>query len=400
MATDDDMKRSRAAKPIYRKVGHSGAASEQHDADERRAAPEGDRAEERAAVAAERGKRPSAERPEGVRSAGGGTRMAAPGEEPKAEAPKGAHVQRGPEMKRAQGRMVPAGTAADEAGVPQAEGGFRGKRLVGALAALAVAIVAVGRGGCGVMSSNGSGDGIVVDGEVLEVNDLASDGQLVNPIDWEAWTARNSDVYAWLVVPDTKVDLPILQHPLIDDYYLTHNIDGEPLIDGALYTQLNYNSKDLTSDKVTVVYGHTFEEKDTMFSTLHELEDPTFFEEHPVFYVYTPTQRLEYEVVSAFDSDNKHILEARDMDDPAVVDEFFAMVQNPTTMNGNTRALEKPLSAADDHLLILSTCTKPANDNARYLVVAVLRGVQQTEDRQVEMIDPNLEIETISGPME
>ncbi len=137
-----------------------------------------------------------------------------------------------------------------------------------------------------------------------------------------------------------------------------------------------------------------------MFSTLHELEDPTFFEEHPVFYVYTPTQRLEYEVVSAFDSDNKHILEARDMDDPAVVDEFFAMVQNPTTMNGNTRALEKPLSAADDHLLILSTCTKPANDNARYLVVAVLRGVQQTEDRQVEMIDPNLEIETISGPME
>jgi hypothetical protein len=33
-------------------------------------------------------------------------------------------------------------------------------------------------------------------------------------------------------------------------------------------------------------------------------------------------------------------------------------------------------------------------------VVAVLRGVQQTEDRQVEMIDPNLEIETISGPME
>ena len=399
MATDDDMKRSRAAKPTYRKVGRSKAASEQHDGSER-PAPEGEGTEVKAAdAAAERRERPSATRPEGARSAAEGTRKAAPGDEPKDEVPKGAHVRRGPEVKRAEGRMVPAGTAAGEAAASQAEGGFRGKRLVGALAALAVAIVAVGMGVFGVMSSNGSGDGIVVDGTVLEVNDLASDGQLVNPIDWEEWMARNGDVYAWLVVPDTKVDLPILQHPLIDDYYLTHNIDGEPLIDGALYTQLNYNSKDLTSDKVTVVYGHTFEEKDTMFSTLHELEDPTFFEEHPVFYVYTPTLRLEYEVVSAFDSDNKHILETRDMDDPAVVDEFFAMVQNPTTMNGNTRALEKPLSGADDHLLILSTCTKPANDNARYLVVAVLRGVQQTEDRQVEMIDPNLEIETISGPM-
>lgn len=400
MATNDDMKRSGASRPTYRKAGRGGAAGERHDGGERRAAPEGEGMEGKAAgAAAGSGRRSATERLEAARSASGAARTAGLGDGPKDESPKGAHARRSPETQRAEGRMVPAGTAAGDAAAPQA-GGFRGKRLVGALAALAVAIVAVGMGVFGVMGSNGSGEGIVVDGTSLEVSDLASDGQLVNPIDWEEWMARNSDVYAWLVVPDTKVDLPILQHPLIDDYYLTHNIDGEPLIDGALYTQLNYNSKDLTSDKVTVVYGHTFEDKDTMFTTLHELEDPTFFEEHPVFYVYTPTQRLEYEVVSAFDSDNKHILETRDMTDPAEVDEFFVMVQNPTTMNGNTRALDKPLSSADDHLLVLSTCTKPANDNARYLVVAVLRGVQQTEDRQVEMIDPNLQIETLSDPME
>ena len=183
---------------------------------------------------------------------------------------------------------------------------------------------------------------------------------------------------------DTNVDYPILQHPLVDDYYLMRNIDGEPEVNGTLYTQVGYNTKDFEEDPVTLIYGHTFEQADTMFTTLHNFEDETFFEEHPTFYIYTPDERLEYEVVSAFEYDNSHILMANDMSDPQVRADFFKMVQDPSSINKNVRKLEAELNPDKDKLLILSTCTQPANNNARYLVAAVLKNAESTEDVDVD----------------
>lgn len=274
------------------------------------------------------------------------------------------------------------------------------KRVAGAIAGIAAVLVVACVAVFGILGTNPA-DPAQDSMELAYGEDkYTSDGDLINPINWEEWMTRNDNVYAWLKIGDTNVNQPILQHPAIDDYYLTHNIDGEALIDGCLYTQLSYNSKDLTSDKVTVVYGHTFQDNDKMFSTLHNFEDPEFFETHPTFYVYTPTQRLEYEVVSAFEYDNRHILETRDFSDPAVVEEFYGMIQNPESINKNVRNLEEPLDPENDKMLILSTCTKPSSKTARYLVCSVLRDVQSTEDKNVELEDPNLEIETISGPIE
>lgn len=379
MARNDDTGRKKAPKPTPRK-----AVRAEEETDEPRG--EGAHAEER------EGEHARTEDGEAVEDrAGAPARRGAHAKPEEA----GAHLDGA-----AEGRVVPAGTGAKKASgkpidLPSKDA--KRKRAFGiAAAVVAVALVACIGTLFAMGSSEDSTDSIVVDGTSLEVSDLADDGRLVNPIDWEEWMSRNSDVYAWLVVPDTNVDLPILQHPTIDDYYLTHDIDGNPLIDGALYTQVNYNSKDFTSDKVTVVYGHTFETNDTMFTSLHNFEDLEFFEEHPTFYVYTPTDRLEYEVVSAFDYGNRHILETRDMADPAVAKEFFAMVQDPATMNGNVRALEEALDSTSDHLLVLSTCTQPANDSQRFLLVAVLRDVQPTQDKTFDWVDPNLEIKDIT----
>ncbi len=234
----------------------------------------------------------------------------------------------------------------------------------------------------------------------LTVTDIQynEDGELINPVDWNEWIGRNPDVYGWLTIPGTEVDYPLVQHPIDDNYYLTHNIDGEKFIDGVPYTQKTYNSKDLTSDKVTVVYGHTFQEEDTMFSTLHNFEDQAFFDEHPTFVVYTPTQRLEYEVVSAFEYDNRHILQTQDMSDPAVAEEFFAMVQDPDSQNEKVRQLDAPLDPNSDHLLVLSTCTKPSDSSKRYLVCSVLRDVQGTEEKEIDMSGSIIESEVIFDP--
>ena len=43
-------------------------------------------------------------------------------------------------------------------------------------------------------------------------------------IDWDELRSQNPDIYAWIYVPGTNIDYPILQHPEERSYYLNHNI--------------------------------------------------------------------------------------------------------------------------------------------------------------------------------
>ena len=54
-------------------------------------------------------------------------------------------------------------------------------------------------------------------------------------IDFDDLTANtNPDIYAWIVVPNTKVDYPVLQHAEEADYYLMRNLDGSTGYPGCL----------------------------------------------------------------------------------------------------------------------------------------------------------------------
>ena len=54
-------------------------------------------------------------------------------------------------------------------------------------------------------------------------------------IDFNYWQNRNADVYAWIRIPGTKIDYPVVQGDE-DGYYLSHDIDKESNIYGAIYT--------------------------------------------------------------------------------------------------------------------------------------------------------------------
>lgn len=70
-------------------------------------------------------------------------------------------------------------------------------------------------------------------------------------LDWDSLHEENQDIYAWIYVPNTTVDYPILQHPTDNSYYLNYNIDGTKGYPGCIYTE-DYNSKDF-SDINTVI---------------------------------------------------------------------------------------------------------------------------------------------------
>lgn len=203
--------------------------------------------------------------------------------------------------------------------------------------------------------------------EVPETENLVE-----NPIDFASLKERNDDIYAWIYVPNTNVNLPILQSSTDDNLYLDHDEDGNYSIAGALYTQ-SMNATDF-SDPVTVIYGHNMR-NGSMFATLHKFEDPDFFEANDTFYVYTPTKILTYRIVSAYQYDNRHILNSFDFSRAEVRESYFTSMADPDSLVKNVRdgvALDE-----SSKIVQLSTCMH-GQDQIRYLVTGVLVDEQGT----------------------
>lgn len=202
----------------------------------------------------------------------------------------------------------------------------------------------------------------------------AADPRVENPIDFASLRLENPDIYAWIYIPGTDVNYPVVQHPTDDTFYLKHNKDGEWSEEGAIYTQLA-NKTDF-SDPVTVIYGHNLVQG-TMFTTLHRFENKDFFDSHEDMYLYTDGHILTYRVIAAYQYDNRHILNSFNFSDPTVVQQYFDSILSPDSLVENVR--EGTTLTSSDKIVQLSTCTGDSNHIVRrYLVTGVLVSDQPT----------------------
>ncbi len=187
-------------------------------------------------------------------------------------------------------------------------------------------------------------------------------------IDFEALWEQNEDVYAWIEVPGTIVDYPILQHPTDDAYYLDHTIDHAAGLPGSIYTE-SVNAKDF-SDAITVIYGHNMK-NDTFFGSLHDYENAEFFKENPYVYIYTPTHQYTYEIFGAIIFDDRYIPYVYDVNSG---EDAMELAGDLMRFSGNKN--KEIIVTAEDKIIMLSTCIGNLKQN-RYEVAAVLREVIQ-----------------------
>lgn len=119
---------------------------------------------------------------------------------------------------------------------------------------------------------------------------------------------KNPDIYAWITIPDTNINYPILQSREDNRYYLTHAQDGRESPSGALFTE-DYNNKDF-QDPITVIYGNNMQDG-SMFGELDRYSDSSYMEAHPYIYIYTNNGEttLKYRIFAAYRSDDRHIME-------------------------------------------------------------------------------------------
>lgn len=193
------------------------------------------------------------------------------------------------------------------------------------------------------------------------------DGEPVEiPIDFEALWEINPEAYAWITIPGTEIDYPILQSETDNTYYLTHSIEGEESPEGAIFTE-DYNSKDF-EDPNTVIYGHNMR-NGSMFQGLHEYMDRAFFDENREVLIYLPDKILHYEIFAAYLYDDRHLLESFDFEDEDVFGAYLNRIFSIRDMNS---FIDTDMEVtAEDKIITLSTCYSNES-NQRYLVQAVL----------------------------
>lgn len=177
----------------------------------------------------------------------------------------------------------------------------------------------------------------------------------------------NPDYVAWLEVPGTNINYPMVYYS-DNDYYLRHTFLGESHIAGAIF--LDANSSGDFSDPHTIIYGHRMNDG-TMFSDIKNYLNADFLAANNKVYIYTKDEKLTYEIFSARQVsiyDNVYTYSfASDNDYAAWLSQMAQSYTGPLNLDGTSQTIT------------LSTCVYGQTDD-RNIIQAYLVGREPLEE--------------------
>lgn len=215
-------------------------------------------------------------------------------------------------------------------------------------------------------------ESVPADGQEITSPKSIDTSKAENPIDFDSLISKNTDIYSWIYIPNTNINYPVCRHATEDNFYLDHDIYKNYRYAGAIYSQFA-NNREFT-DRVTVLYGHNMADG-SMFADLHKFRDKSFFDKNKYFYIYTPDRKLTYEVVSAFNYDDRHIMNSFDFSNDKVFKDFLSMISSPRSVSSMSRDGIK--LNIKDKIVVLSTCLNVGE--GRFIVQGVLIKDEQTK---------------------
>lgn len=119
-----------------------------------------------------------------------------------------------------------------------------------------------------------------------------TEGDSVLPsIDFEALKAINPDIVGWILIPDTRINYPIVKRENDNSYYLNHLFDGTENRAGCIFLDTRCSF----GDPHVLIHGHNMA-NGSMFRDLHLFKNRKFFQEHPYYYIFTPEKTYTVEI--------------------------------------------------------------------------------------------------------
>ena len=118
-------------------------------------------------------------------------------------------------------------------------------------------------------------------------------------INWKKLQSINRNIVAWLYIPRTGVDYPVIRAE-DNDFYLNHDIYGNRSIYGSIYFDARYyNMGNLDEVDNLIIYGHNMGHWNTsMFGKLMKYKEQDYYSQHKDIYLYTPEKNSKYKIVN------------------------------------------------------------------------------------------------------
>lgn len=206
------------------------------------------------------------------------------------------------------------------------------------------------------------------DSKIRQSESFAGESAADAQVDFAALKEKNPDIFAWLYVPDTAIDCPVLQSEESDTFYENHNAYGEEDDTGAAYIEL----ANLTSmcDFNTVLHGKTGTDENGLFAGLYRFADPDFFEDHEYAYLYLDGNVLTYEIFAAYERENTSLIRTYDFTYLSGCQQFLNDLYGTRDMTMNLRDGWENVSPYN--YVITLTTQREENAEKQFVVVAAL----------------------------
>ena len=118
---------------------------------------------------------------------------------------------------------------------------------------------------------------------------------------YRALYEKNPDLIGWLRIDGTDIDLPVVQTPGDNEYYLRRGFDRFYAVGGTLFLDERCS---VSADAPTanwLIYGHNMHDG-SMFGQLVRYRDEDFYKAHPTFTFDTLYNSGTWQVVAAVDT--------------------------------------------------------------------------------------------------
>ena len=177
----------------------------------------------------------------------------------------------------------------------------------------------------------------------------------------------NADMAAWLVVPGTVIDYPVMWTPRDENFYLRKDFYGNKNTAGCLILDTDSCVDPLTTN--LIIHGHNMK-AGTMFAALKNYEKEAFWADHKEVILYTPQCQRNYEVIAVFRSQvyrkSDEVFKFYKFFQADTEEEFLDFYDNIKELAMYDTGVTAQFG---DHFITLSTCSYHV-ENGRLVVVA------------------------------
>ncbi len=182
---------------------------------------------------------------------------------------------------------------------------------------------------------------------------------------------NNSDVFAWIYIPGTNINYPVVVGK-DNDYYLDRNPYKKWNTAGSIFMDYR-NRRNLLNNQFTIIYGHNIRTRGTMFNRLLEFKKQSMFEKYQYIYIYTKDAALKYLIFSVYEGVASEGTPSGVMYQTGT--QYLAAINSIKDKSIHQR---EDLELTDtDRVLELYTCANTSSNDDRCFVFGVLVEIRQ-----------------------